>query len=245
MPLLDHFRPPVKGQLSRRTLHLGWLATLSVRLNRLLPPGFIARESMTVGGRFEVDIGTYERDDPDPARPSNGSADGIAVAPAVYTPPPVTGSFTPVFHDVFEILVYDSDVAGNLVAAVELVSPANKDRPASRGAFVAKCASYLGAGASLVILDAVTDRRANLHNELAQLLDFPPGLELPSAPPLYAAAYRPVFRGEKPFIDVWAAGFAVGDPLPTMPLRLTADLFVPVEFEETYTATCRDRRLIA
>jgi hypothetical protein len=141
--------------------------------------------------------------------------------------------------------VYDPDPNGNLVAAIELISPANKDCPKNREAFVAKCAAYLGAGASLVILDAVTIRRANLHNELVRLLEGPPELALPANPPLYAAAYRPVIRDEKPSIDVWTAGFSVGDVLPTMPLRLTGDTFVPVEFEETYTITCRDRRMTA
>jgi hypothetical protein len=43
---------------------------------------------------------------------------------------------------------------------------------------------------------------------------------------------------------VWTATFAVGDPLPTMPLRLIADYFVPVDFEAAYTEACRRRRLI-
>ena len=38
--------------------------------------------------------------------------------------------------------------------------------------------------------------------------------------------------------------FNVGDTLPTMPLRLIADYFVPVELELTYTEACRRRRLI-
>jgi hypothetical protein len=37
--------------------------------------------------------------------------------------------------------------------------------------------------------------------------------------------------------------FAVGDPLPELPLRLTGDLFVPVDFEATYQEACRRRRL--
>jgi hypothetical protein len=51
-------------------------------------------------------------------------------------------------------------------------------------------------------------------------------------------------RGETPQIDVWAESCAIGAALPTMPLRLTGDLFVPVEFEATYLETCRQRRLI-
>ena len=36
---------------------------------------------------------------------------------------------------------------------------------------------------------------------------------------------------------------ALGDPLPTLPLRLTGDLFVPVDFDAAYQEACRRRRL--
>ena len=66
---------------------------------------------------------------------------------------------------------------------------------------------------------------------------------MPAPTTLYAVAYRPVLRGEQAEIDIWPATFAVGDPLPELPLRLTGDLFVPVGFEATYQEACRRRRL--
>jgi hypothetical protein len=92
-------------------------------------------------------------------------------------------------------------------------------------------------------MDIVTDRRANLHNDILGLLDRADEARLPDDA-LYAAAYRPVLRGDEPQIDVWTEGVSVGEPLPTMPLRLTGDLFVPVEFEATYLETCRRRRVL-
>jgi hypothetical protein len=44
-------------------------------------------------------------------------------------------------------------------------------------------------------------------------------------------------------IEIWPATFSVGDPLPELPLRLTGDLFVPVDFEASYQEACRRRRL--
>lgn len=240
MPLLDHFRPPVKSRLPWRTLHSAWLSELTVRLNAILPPGYVALETSQAGGRLELDVGTFELDEAGTAD-RNGTT---AAAPALWTPPAATASFQATFFDAFEIRVYDSDVAGTLVGAVELVSPANKDRPAERRAFAAKCADYLGSGACVVILDGVTTRRANLHNEILDLIEAPKEWALPPDPPLYAATYRPVVRNEKPMIDLWTRTFNLGDPLPTMPLRLTGDEFVPVEFEATYTTACRERRLI-
>jgi hypothetical protein len=69
------------------------------------------------------------------------------------------------------------------------------------------------------------------------------GSEIPAQAALYAVAYRPVLRGEPAEIDIWPAIFAVGDPLPELPLRLTGDLFVPVDFEASYQVACRRRRL--
>ncbi len=55
-------------------------------------------------------------------------------------------------------------------------------------------------------------------------------------------AYRPV-RRKRDQIDLWMHRLAVGSPLPTMPLRLTGNLFVPVDLEAPYTEACRRRRL--
>ena len=66
-----------------------------------------------------------------------------------------------------------------LVAAVELVSPRNKDRPESRSAFAAKSAAYLYRGVGLVTLDVVTGRQFNLHNELIDLLRLDSSFALP------------------------------------------------------------------
>ena len=55
------------------------------------------------------------------------------------------------------------------MAAIELVSPGNKDRDGHRQAFAIKCASYLCQGISLIVIDIVTTRRANLHNEIMQV----------------------------------------------------------------------------
>jgi hypothetical protein len=131
-----------------------------------------------------------------------------------------------------------------LVGAIAWISPGNKDRDEERRAFVAKCARYLQQGVSLVLIDIVTTRDANLPNDLLRFLNAGAGL-LPEESPLYAASYRPVVRDPLVQIDVWAERCRVSTELPTMPLRLTGDLFVPVELEATYLETCRQRRLIA
>ena len=51
-----------------------------------------------------------------------------------------------VITDVVEVNVYDSTAGPNLVGAIEIVSPANKDRVVHRHAFVSKCETCLRQG---------------------------------------------------------------------------------------------------
>src|SRR4051794_15564071 len=74
-------------------------------------------------------------------------------------------------QDVFEVRVYDHEQAMQVVAAIEPVSPANKDCPDHLRAFAARCAAYLQLGIGVVVIDVVTERRKNLHGELMDLLD--------------------------------------------------------------------------
>jgi hypothetical protein len=122
------------------------------------------------------------------------------------------------------------------------VSPGNKDRAEERRAFAAKCVNYVCQGVSLIVVDIVTTLRANLHREVLHLLSASEDA-LDADGPLYAVAYRPVSRDGRPELDIWPATLAVGEPLPTLPLRLTGDLFVPVDFDATYSEVCRRRHL--
>jgi len=123
---------------------------------------------------------------------------------------------------------------------VELISPGNKDRPETRRLFAAKCAAYLQAGIGLVIVDIVTSRQANLHDEIVRLLG---ATSSPGAPgtALYAVAYQPIRRQEAEQIDIWPRTLALGQPLPQLPLALRGDLCVPVDLEATYLDVCRRR----
>jgi hypothetical protein len=248
MPLRDHFRTPQGTRLPWESVHSGWIAEIAGRLNELLPDEYVALDRMRIDGGLEIDIGVAEGEEGEVVGGTNGvnghGGTAVATARAVYAPPAATGTVPFDFPDVAEVRVFTNRGEGKLVGAIELVSPGNKDRGVKREAFVAKCLDYLAAGASVVIVDVVTERHANLHNEMVQRLAAPTTLELPDESNLYATSYRPVVRKKRSEIDVWMTPFAVGDVLPTMPLRLVGDIFVPVELEATYTEACRRRRLL-
>ena len=130
-----------------------------------------------------------------------------------------------------------------LVAAVEFVSPGNKDRPEKRHEFAVKCASYLQESVALVIVDVVTNRQANLHAELVRLLGLNPSGPWPGPTPLGTVAYRTAKENGSWRLDTWIEALTVGTVLPTMPLWLDVDLCVPLHLEESYNATCRSLRI--
>jgi hypothetical protein len=243
MPLLDHFRPPLSEWCPWESFHSGWATRIADALNNRLPPQFVATEHRHAGSFLEIDVATFEHSPAtQPPAPPNGPA--VATLPALWAPPAPAQTMPAIFPDAFEVRVFSTRAGMTLVAAIELVSPGNKDRPEERTAFAAKCASYLHRGVSLIVVDIVTDRHFNLHNELMHLLDADPRFQLPAEAHLYAVAYRPVRREERPEFDLWPTTLQVGAALPLLPLRLTGDLFVPVDFEATYQEACRRRRLV-
>ncbi len=233
MPLLDHFHPPVSEEIQWNSFHAAFAGSITDQLTAAVPAGYRVQEHFKIGGGFEIDVATVRT-------PAAGAEWRSAWQPA-----PRAAAFDSVFPDRFEVLVFRQSGGKQLVGAIELVSPGNKDEEKTRRAFATKVAGYLHEGVSVVVLDVVTERKANLHNEVVALLGAPGDVRLPAKPELYAVSYRPVLReGRPPQVEVWTEAFSVGDPLPTMPLRLVADFFVPVDFEAAYTDARRRRQLL-
>ena len=241
MPLLDHSQSPLAHDFSWETVHSAWTSKIADHLNTILPPKYFAIENKRFGNEIEIDVGTFDREPFTPGPAMNGPATATLTAPA-WAPPAPNLTISADLPDTFEVKVFIREGRSKLVGAIELVSPRNKDRPSAREGFVAKCASYLSDGVSVVILDATTERRGHFHQELLRLYGRTD--EKHSALTLFAGAYRPVLRNEKAEIDIWVEPVAVGQLLPTMPLRLTGDYMVPVDFEATYMDVCRGRRMI-
>jgi hypothetical protein len=246
MPLRDHFRPPLDNKKSWEGFHGQWPAIIVGALNRILPRRYEAEPRVHLGAYAEIDVTAFEVEEPASFAPATGLGENSGgVAAAVWAPAQPTFAAAAELPDQYEyeVRVYDSKRNRRLVAAVEIVSPANKDRPENRRAFVGKCAALLHERVSVAIVDIVTTRHCNLYGELLEFI----GQEDPSLgmepPPLYAAACRWTRQGDVLRIEVWAHALALGQPLPTLPLWLTPDLAVPLELEASYEQTCRDLRI--
>jgi hypothetical protein len=141
-------------------------------------------------------------------------------------------------QDSYEVHVYEEQRPSRLVAAVEIVSPLDKDRPEHRRALVSKCAGLLRENVSIVVVDIVTTCTQNLYGELLDLIGQSDPALSPKAPSLYAAACRTTNRCNEWLMDTWTESLALGRPLPTMPLWLADNLAVPVELEASYEQSC-------
>src|ERR1019366_3446773 len=165
MPLRDHFRPPLDDMRHWEGLHATWPVMIVASLRRKLPPRYLALPRVHLGASAEVDVATFEDEDDGVLTAGNGSVNGGGVATAVWAPPRPTLSVVTDLPDqaVYEVRVYDEKHHSRLVAVVEIVSPANKDRPEHRRAFITKCAGLLQDRVSVVIVDVVTTRTQNLY----------------------------------------------------------------------------------
>jgi hypothetical protein len=143
--------------------------------------------------------------------------------------------------DVCEVRITEDGESTRLVAVLELVSPSNKDRPEHRAAFTSKCIAYLRKQVSVIVVDIVTERRANLHRELLQLLR--EEREPESIGDLYAVAYRSRKERTQWRLDFWPFTLQIDHSLPTVPLWLNHELLLPLDLESTYEETVRVLRI--
>lgn len=239
MPLRDHFRPPLDDRASWEGLHGQWPAVIVQQLRRKLPPGFTAEPRVHLGSQAEVDVAAFEKDTVAGNRTPGGNA---GAATAVWAPPQPSVAVATELPDLdeYEVRVYDATRRRLLVAAIEIASPANKDRPEHRNVFVAKCAALLQKGVAVSIVDVVTIRPGNLYAELLALLGQEDPTFGPVPPPLYAASCRWVKKGAHTYLEAWSHGLTLGQPLPTLPLWLDRDRAIPLDLEASYEQACSD-----
>jgi len=246
MPLRDHF--DVHGQAykaaSWEAVHAMWPGTMVQHLFRILPEGFQAEPRARLGQFYEIDIGTFEADQDGQDRydaPSIGQGSGAVTA--LKAPPRPTWSVDADFADEYEyeVLIYDGNRARQLVAAIELVSPGNKDREESRVAFVNKCLTLLKQGVCVSIVDLVTNRLFNLYSELLKQVGKSDPHLAKEPTNTYAVTCRTQRRGkhDRFHLDNWFYPMEVGKPLPTIPLWLNDEQVVQFDLEPSYEEMCR------
>ena len=239
MPLRDHFHPPLSEVSSWEEVHGGWPMVIVQQLGKTLPPQYTAGPRVHIGAQVEIDVATFE------SEPVAGTFHSQPGESTVWAPAEATLAVETELSDFdeYEVRVYDTRRGRRLVAAIELISPANKDRPEHRTQFTSKCAALLRQGVSVVLVDVVTARAVNLYADLLDLIgQWDPSFgEQP--PATYAVACRWRERGTSRWLETWNHHLKPGLPLPCLPLWLTEDFAIPLDLEASYEQTCRDLRI--
>ena len=129
------------------------------------------------------------------------------------------------------------DLDGKLIAAIEIVSPRNKDRPDARQRYLGRYLAYIRQAVHLMLID-VLPRPADFS--FADAIAANLALDQPSCPVPFVVSYRvgePVPDGT--VVGVWRRPLRVGEPLPTLPLAITTRESVPIDLEATYGEAAR------
>ena len=240
MPLRDHFRSPLDDVHSWDELHGMWPAMIVRKLIEVLPEPYFAAAGVHLGRLYEV--GTYRGPAADEST-LDAAKGGVAVAS--YAPPKPTLTLEPQLpnQDVYEVRIYDSRRNRQLVAAIEIVSPSNKDRAESRAIFISKVATLLKHDICVSIVDVVSTCDFNLYSELMNFLQgVDPALGR-QPPPMYAATLRKRYEDHRRMMDNWYHPLAIGQSLPTLPIWLKETWAISLDLESSYEETCRTLRI--
>jgi hypothetical protein len=218
--------------------HTVWTVVLRNALNEgLLPQGYYALAEQHAG-RAIADVLTLHTS-PEPLEPPWLPPDtgGIAVAEA---PPRVQRKQTvePAALARRRSLAIRHVSGHRLVALIEVVSPANKDRARHIGEPVEKAVSALERGVHLLLVDLLPpgpDDPSGIHGFILQGLEpYGEPYNLPAGAPLTLASYV-----AGPRVEIYLEHLAVGASLADMPLFLRPDRYVYVPLEPTYQAAYR------
>lgn len=223
--------------------HMGWNWHLQEALNAgRLPQDYYslveqhARDEDDDAARWVTDLLTLHAgpspDDLGPLPPTQG---GVALVDA---PPKVRHRATlePDYRLQRRTLAIRHVSGHRLVAVVEVVSPANKDRLQNVGKFVSKVEAFLQAGVHVLLVDlfapGACDPRG-MHGALGRWVDvggsaYQTGADEPLEP-LTLASYRAIASPEA-FIE----HISIGQALPEMPLFFDPGRYVNVPLETTY-----------
>jgi hypothetical protein len=239
MPLLDHYHLPLSRTHPWRAFHGAWAAAMARLLNAgVLPSGYYAVPFLDRDGPIEIDVATLHSSEPTGTDSEpNGTQPWNPGEPQLS----VTVEWPTADEVRVEVLTDDGDP--QLAAAIELVSPRNKDRAKAREMFAAKCAEHLRHGCGVVVVDVVTTRHANMHTEILTMLEVEADANSTTPSGLAAVSYRSLGRETTGQLQAWPFALEVGKVLPSVPLWLNGEIPVRLDLEASHSAACVDLRI--
>jgi hypothetical protein len=209
--------------------HQRWISALADSLNGgVLPTEYFALPEQNVRGPIP-DVLTLKL--------SSGGAEESGGGLAVAESPPRTSIVRRCEADLYAAkadLITVRHRHGDVVAVIEIVSPGNKGSRSEFTAFVQKAAALIRQNVHLLVIDLFPPGNRDPHGIHKAIWDEfqEEEFELPRSKPLTLAAYD-----AGPPRVAYVESVAVGDALPSMPLFLKPEVYVPAPLEETYLTT--------
>lgn len=208
--------------------HQCWIVEIRNALNRgLLPQGYIAMAEQ-VTGRPIPDVVALHTSEPGCEPRAEGG--GVAIAQS-----PPSARLNTRLEKINYARRADRVVIrhgrGKVVAIIEVVSPGNEESRSSLRAFVEKAADILNQGVNLLVVDLFSPTPRDpygIHQAIWDELGEERFEEVPGKP-LIAASF---LGGDLPTAYVEPLG--MGDALPSLPIFLSPDRYIPAPLEETY-----------
>ncbi len=219
--------------------HTLWIGEMMKALNAgLLPKGYYALAEQ-VATRMQTDVLTLQTPTRVMPRPSPNGGVAVAEAPPhvrlSVRPDPARKPRHPTRRGRHLVIRH---VSGHqVVALVEIVSPANKDRKAHVRELAQKVIRSLEAGIHVLLIDVLPPTAhdpGGLHAAVWRWFDSA-AYEAPPDRPLTLVSYA--WDGEEP--EAFLEPVSVGETLIDMPLFLTAQRYVNVPLEQTYETAYR------
>jgi uncharacterized protein DUF4058 len=217
--------------------HYSWVLEIKRALQRgLLPEGYYVLAEQFGGDIGAPDVLTLQAPGSTPG--PNGDLSGTAT---LTESPPAVHARTTIARDSYtrlqRTLVIRHTSDDRIVALIEVLSSGNKSSRHALRALLDKVVAALDGGIHLLLIDPYPPgpRDPNgIHGAIVTEI----GTEdyvLGSEQRLTAVAYRAGVS-----VEAFFSHFAVGEPLPKMPLFLTAENYVTVPLEAPYLAAWED-----
>lgn len=202
----------------------------------LLPPDYYIMAEQQGGDLGAPDVLTLQTPG-GPRRPDDPLTGTVTLTET----PPAVNSRTTITRDPYarlrRTLVVRHISGDRIVATVEVISPGNKLSRHALRSFIIKAVAALDSGVHLLLIDIHPPGPGEPHGIHGALLNDIATEEytLHGDRRLTAAAY---VGGV--VIEAFVEHFAVGEPIPTMPLFLTSENYVRVPLEAAYLAAWED-----
>jgi hypothetical protein len=239
MPVHDWTRVPAG---TFHDFHSAWIIHLKEALNGgVLPDNYYAMAEQYLGRDAIADVLTLQANgsatNGGPATPAGRGPVAVAEAPPKVSRK-VVATENAAYRMARKTLAVRTSSNHRIVALIEIVSPANKDRVSSVSEFSDKAQSALKQGIHVLMVDLLPPGPFDPHGMHAVIWEAYGSDSEDQAPPaektLTLASY--VARS---LPEAYLESVAVGDEIPEMPLFLEVNGYVNVPLEGTYQAAFR------